>query len=128
MHARYAHMRMRRCVPAPTNEHARCLHARQTWGSVTCMQATNAGARTHFLSVDPVRLDKLRDAHGIQTDAEFARLIGVDDSTLRRVRTGATVASNEFLAKLAAAFPHASFDSLFVLRTAEDARSAEAGA
>ena len=107
---------------------ARCLRAWQTWATVTGMQATNAGARTHFLSVDPVRLDKLRDAHGIQTDAEFARLIGVDDSTLRRVRTGATVASNEFLAKLAAAFPHASFDSLFVLRTAEDARSGEAGA
>lgn len=95
---------------------------------VTRMQATTAGARTHYLSVDPTRLDQLRDAHGIPTDAEFARRIGVDDSTLRRVRTGATVASNEFLAKLAAAFPHASFDSLFVLHTTEEARSAEAGA
>ncbi|MEX8058710.1 helix-turn-helix transcriptional regulator [Microbacterium sp. 16-032] len=91
------------------------------------MQATSPGARTHYLSVDPERLDKLRDAHGIPTDAEFARLIGVDDSTLRRVRKGETVASNEFLAKLAAAFPHASFDSLFVLRSSDEARAAEAG-
>lgn len=92
------------------------------------MQSTSAGARTPFLTVDPDRLDQLRDAHGIPTDAEFARRIGVDNSTLWRVRKGESIASNEFLAKLAAAFPHASFDSLFILRTGEDARPAGAGA
>jgi transcriptional regulator with XRE-family HTH domain len=90
------------------------------------MPATSTGARAHHLTVDPRRLDQLRDAHGIPTDTEFARRIGVDDSTLRRVRKGETVASNEFLAKLAAAFPHASFDSLFVLVTTEDPKPDEA--
>lgn len=79
------------------------------------MQADSAPTRTPFLTVDSSRLDKLRDAHGIASDAELARRIGVHPGTLGRIREGKSVASNEFLAKVAVAFPHISKDDLFRL-------------
>jgi transcriptional regulator with XRE-family HTH domain len=65
--------------------------------------------------VERGRLDSLRAAHGIDSDADLARVIGVDPATLYRVREGKTVASNEFLAKVAIAFPGASLDHLFTV-------------
>lgn len=79
------------------------------------MQTTNTASSTPYLTIDRDRLDGLRKAHGIGSDAELARVIGVDASTLWRVREGRTVASNEFLTKVALAFPGASFDHLFSL-------------
>lgn len=84
------------------------------------MQADGAVARTHF-TIDQDRLDALRVAHGIDSDAALAARIGVHPATLYRVREGKAVASNEFLAKVAAAFPNASFDTLFrVVRGSDD--------
>jgi transcriptional regulator with XRE-family HTH domain len=77
------------------------------------MQPDGAPARPLYLAVDNDRLDALRVAHGITSDADFARRIGVNPATLWRVREGQTVASNEFLAKVAAAFPNAPLDALF---------------
>ncbi|MCM6761418.1 helix-turn-helix transcriptional regulator [Rathayibacter sp. ZW T2_19] len=61
-------------------------------------------------------LDALRRAHGIESEAELARVIGVDYTTLYRVSEGKTVPSNEFMAKVAGAFPSASLDTLFTIR------------
>lgn len=77
------------------------------------MQATRTTARGPHLTVNRDRLDSLRRAHGIDSDAELARVIGVDPATLYRVREGKVTASNEFLAKVATAFPNVSFDHLF---------------
>jgi len=55
---------------------------------------------------------------GIQSDAEFARRIGVDPATLYRITTGRTKPSNEFMAGLKAAFPLVSLDDLLVLERA----------
>lgn len=77
------------------------------------MQADGISTRPTHIAVDQDRLDTLRSAHGISSDAEFARIIGVHPGTLMRVRDGKTIASNEFLAKLASAFPHISKDDLF---------------
>lgn len=85
--------------------------------SVVVMQADSTSARTTFLAVDSERLDALRVAHGIPSDAELARRIGVHPGTLIRARDGKTIASNEFLAKIAAAFPHISKDDLFKVVT-----------
>lgn len=64
-------------------------------------------------------LDRLRIAHGIESEADLARVIGVNPATLYRVTIGATVPSNEFMAKVATAFPAAKFDQLFALAAAE---------
>ncbi len=77
------------------------------------MQADGTSTRPTHIAVDSDRLDSLRIAHGISSNAELARIIGVDRSTLLRVREGKTIASNEFLAKLATAFPFISKDDLF---------------
>lgn len=81
------------------------------------MQPTSTPSRGPYLTVNHLRLDSLRKAHGIGSDAELARVIGVDPATLYRVREGKTIPSNEFLAKVATAFPNASFDHLFAVVT-----------
>lgn len=88
------------------------------------MQAARTPSRGPYLTVNRERLDLLRRAHGIGTDAELARVIGVDPATLYRVREGKTIASNEFLAKVAMAFPNASFDQLFSIVAPETAKAA----
>ncbi len=82
---------------------------------IDSMQTERIASRGPYLTVDRGRLDELRKAHGIDSDADLARVIGVDPATLYRVREGKTVASNEFLAKVAVAFPGASFDRLFTV-------------
>lgn len=79
------------------------------------MRSPRSTSRGPHLTVERDRLDSLRNAHGIDSDADLARVIGVDPATLYRVREGKTVASNEFLAKVAIAFPGASFDHLFTV-------------
>jgi len=70
---------------------------------------------TLVLNVD--KLNELRRVHGIKTEAEFARLIGVDTATLFRVTSGRTAPSNAFIARLKVAFPMASLDALFRVET-----------
>lgn len=79
------------------------------------MQSDGTATRPTYIAVNLERLDALRDAHGIATDAELARRIGVHPGTLLRIREGKVIASNEFLAKLAVAFPHVSKDDLFLI-------------
>jgi transcriptional regulator with XRE-family HTH domain len=79
------------------------------------MQSDRTPTRSLHLTINADRLNTLSRAHGISTDAELARVIGVNPATLYRVREGKTVASNEFLAKVADAFPNASLDHLFEL-------------
>lgn len=62
------------------------------------------------------KLDELRRAHGIRTEAELARKIGVSRETLWRVSTQKSLPSNQFIATVRAAFPAASMDSLFEIR------------
>lgn len=58
------------------------------------------------------KLDELRRAHGIRSEAELARRIGVSPETLWRVSKGG-VPSNSFMARVCVAFPTASFGDLF---------------
>lgn len=62
------------------------------------------------------KLDELRQAHNIPTEAELARRIGVTPETLWRVSRGETYPSNAFMARVRLAFPAASLDSLFSVR------------
>ena len=61
------------------------------------------------------KLDELRRAHGIRSEAELARRIGVAPETLWRV-SGGGIPSNAFMARVRIAFPAASFDSLFQVK------------
>jgi DNA-binding XRE family transcriptional regulator len=74
---------------------------------------------TVALVLNRVRLDELRRAHGIQTEADLARVIGVNASTLYRVSNKLTLPSNEFIAQVACAFPSAPLDQLFTVETIE---------
>ncbi|RFA12114.1 hypothetical protein B7R22_16925 [Subtercola boreus] len=62
------------------------------------------------------KLDELRRAHGIQSEADLARRIGVDPTTLYRLTTGRTKPSNEFMAGLKDAFPLAALDDLLIIQ------------
>jgi DNA-binding XRE family transcriptional regulator len=59
------------------------------------------------------KLDELRRANGIQSEADLARIIGVSPTTLWRVSNGEVFPSNGFIARVILAFPHASMSSLF---------------
>ncbi|NLP82606.1 helix-turn-helix transcriptional regulator [Microbacterium sp. CFH 90308] len=72
---------------------------------------TNAGEPKTWLRRD--KLNDLRKANGIQTEAELARIIGVSPETLWRVSTRKQPASGDFIARALIAFPHASFEVLF---------------
>jgi len=77
---------------------------------------------TAALVLNRARLDGLRKAHGIETEADLARVIGVNAATLYRVTNQLTLPSNEFIAKVAIAFPSASLDQLFQVVVVEPAR------
>ena len=64
------------------------------------------------------KLDELRRANGIGSEAELARRLSVDPSTLYRVSNGKSIPSNEFIAGLKAAFPLCSLDDLLTLAVA----------
>lgn len=59
------------------------------------------------------KLDELRRANGIQSEAELARILGVSPTTLWRVSNREVAPSNGFIARVLLAFPHASMASLF---------------
>ncbi|MFD4111642.1 helix-turn-helix domain-containing protein [Streptomyces sp. NPDC058650] len=85
------------------------------------MQPTSTDARpgVPVYVLNRPSLDRLRQAHGIESDADLARVIGVNAATLYRVSNGITIPSNEFMAKVAMAFPAAKFNQLFTLRVPE---------
>jgi len=56
-------------------------------------------------TIDPDRLATYREAEGITTDAELARRMGVEPSTVSRVLAHRTGPSTRFIAGLATAFP-----------------------
>jgi DNA-binding XRE family transcriptional regulator len=80
------------------------------------MTSTEAPAPALVLNRD--RLSQLRKAHGIESEAELARVIGVNFTTLYRVSENRTVPSNEFIAKVLSTFPAIRFEELFVLSPA----------
>lgn len=77
------------------------------------MQPAPSTPATVKLQINRTRLDELRRAHGIETEAELARRIGVDPSTLWRVSNGDVQPSPVFIARVMLAFPAARMDSLF---------------
>ena len=81
------------------------------------MHSTDTTSCPPALVLDLNRLEELRKAHGIESDTDLARVIGVAPSTLFRVRTRRTTPNNDFMTKVRLAFPAASLDSLFVLNT-----------
>lgn len=82
------------------------------------MQSSSAHATRQILALNRTKLDELRRASGIRSEAELARRLGVDASTLYRVSSGKTAPSNEFIAGLKAAFPLCSLDELLTLERA----------
>jgi DNA-binding XRE family transcriptional regulator len=82
--------------------------------SIAAMQTASTPTRTTpAVVLNRSKLDELRRANGIQTEAELARIIGVSPATLWRVTTGEVNPSNGFIARVLLAFPHASMSTLF---------------
>lgn len=69
------------------------------------------------------RLEELRKAHGIETNEDLARVIGVNTATLHRVTKGDVTPSNSFMARVAVAFPSTSFDQLFTIVVTQPLRA-----
>jgi transcriptional regulator with XRE-family HTH domain len=65
------------------------------------------------LRLNREQLDKLRKAHGIESESELARRIGVERSTLWRVSNGEASPSPAFIARVMVAFPTAQMGLLF---------------
>lgn len=82
----------------------------------------NAGAPTIALRRD--KLDELRRANGISTEAELARIIGVSPTTLWRISEGKAAAGPGFIARTLLAFPHVQFAQLFEVSTKAAAKDA----
>lgn len=80
---------------------------------VCCMQSATATQNEVTLRLNRERLDGLRRAHGIESEAELARRIGVDASTLWRVSRGDVAPSASFIARVMVAFPAATMGDLF---------------
>lgn len=64
-------------------------------------------------------LDELRRAHGISSEADLARAIGVSPTTLWRISRGDVVPSQMFIARVLIAFPQAKFETLFEIKQHE---------
>lgn len=77
------------------------------------MQTSHATQGEPVLSLNRPKLDELRRAHGIDSEAELARRIGVNQSTLWRISEGKVQPSPTFVARLMLAFPSARMDDLF---------------
>jgi transcriptional regulator with XRE-family HTH domain len=68
----------------------------------------------HGYTLNFARLDALRDASGIESDADLSDVMGVDKSTLHRVRHGTVRVSAEFMSRVCFAFPNVEPGYLFV--------------
>lgn len=82
------------------------------------MQSISETAKRPVLALNLSKLHELRRANGIRSEADLARKLGVNPSTLYRVTSGLTTPSNEFIAGLKLAFPLCSLDDLLVLEAA----------
>lgn len=86
------------------------------------MQAATKPARAKAaLVLNRAKLDELRRANGIVSEAELARIIGVSPITLWRISNGEHQPSGAFVARVMLAFPHVSMDSLFGVVVLEQA-------
>jgi len=76
------------------------------------MQASEPPAKK-ALMLRRDKLDELRRAHGIGSEAQLSRVLGVSPTTLWRVSNREVAPSNSFIAQTLAAFPSAPIDQLF---------------
>jgi DNA-binding XRE family transcriptional regulator len=77
------------------------------------MQPTHASDEAPQLVLNRKKLNELRRAHSIDSEAELARRIGVAASTLWRISEAKVQPSPEFIARVMVAFPTARMDDLF---------------
>lgn len=82
---------------------------------------TNPARVKPALVLDRQKLDELRRANGIATEAELARVIGVSPVTLWRISRGEVYPSNAFMARVVLAFPHVAMSTLFRLEQGDAA-------
>jgi len=59
------------------------------------------------------KLNELRRAHELDSNTEFAKLLGIDAATLYRITSGRTEPSSRVIARIKLAFPSVALDSLF---------------
>jgi len=85
--------------------------------TVAFMNATPVAAIEPRLELNRKKLDELRRANGIGSEAELAKIIGVSPATLWRITNRESVPSNGFIARLKIAFPHVALESLFDVAT-----------
>lgn len=77
------------------------------------MKETFTGESTPSIALRRMKLDELRRANGIGSEAELARIIGVSPTTLWRISRGDVAPSPGFIARTLLAFPHTKFETLF---------------
>lgn len=77
------------------------------------MKETFTGESAPAITLRRDKLDELRRANGIESEAELARIIGVSPTTLWRISRGDVSPSPVFIARALLAFPHAKFETLF---------------
>lgn len=82
------------------------------------MQTCSERATQPLLLLNRSKLDELRRANGIRSEAELARRLGVNAATLYRVSAGLTAPSNQFMAGLKVAFPLVPLDDFLTLKAA----------
>jgi DNA-binding XRE family transcriptional regulator len=86
---------------------------------VARMKETFTGESAPAITLRRDKLDELRRANGIESEAELARIIGVSPTTLWRISRGDVVPSPGFIARTLLAFPHAKFETLFAIARPE---------
>lgn len=77
------------------------------------MKESFTGESSPAITLRRDKLDELRRANGIESEAELSRIIGVSPTTLWRISRGDVVPSPGFIARTLLAFPHAKFETLF---------------
>jgi len=82
------------------------------------MHTTSPEGSSPRLALNVEKLNELRRAHDIKSDAALARLLGIDTSTLYRIQTGDSDPSNAVMARFKVAFPTVALDTLFSLKAA----------